>query len=232
MKSSKKLSEIQNELHSSIKTGTNSAAICNIVCEKPPVGIRERLSIYQTAYQLRMVESLRDDFSSVSDHLGDAFDALALKFLSENPSKYQNLAEVSQHFPDFIKVHANEMFIFALRDWMEIQSTIAAEPRESELANADDIIKGISFSLRKHPATQVVDKGDSSFLSYRHKDDIEFLNIKAPASELLKFLTVGKSQQEVLLWAQQNKLSEQTLGEYLTKWIQLNIIYCERTTEI
>lgn len=61
------------------------------------------LAIYHHAYRARLLEALRGDYPAVHGWLGDAqFDALALAYLSAQPSQHYSLRWLGAQLADFI----------------------------------------------------------------------------------------------------------------------------------
>jgi hypothetical protein len=130
MKKTKSLYEIQSLLQDSIQKQTVPADLAEIILEKPPISTQLRLNIYQDAYQIRLVESLREDFESVESALTHIdFDTIAIQFIHSTPSEYQNLAEYSEKFPLFIQKQYPELAITAHLEWLEVLATHAADPK-------------------------------------------------------------------------------------------------------
>jgi hypothetical protein len=67
-----------------------------------PLSSKERFDIYETAYWVRMHDSLKEDFPKICENLGDGFYENVIDFLNQYPSRYSGLGEVSLNFPAFI----------------------------------------------------------------------------------------------------------------------------------
>lgn len=66
------------------------------------------LEVYQTSYQVRLVDSLKETYSAVSHCLGEAtFRKLALEFLKKNPSQFYSLSHYGVGFGRFLRDHDN-----------------------------------------------------------------------------------------------------------------------------
>lgn len=62
------------------------------------------LSIYQTAYKIRLLESLSADFSLTQKILGKkSFQKIILKYIYNSPSQFSDLLDYSNHLPQFVK---------------------------------------------------------------------------------------------------------------------------------
>ena len=63
----------------------------------------ERLSIYGNAYYSRLVECMREEFPAVTHALGEeTFDAFAVAYLQNYPSRSYTLTQLGKNFPNFL----------------------------------------------------------------------------------------------------------------------------------
>ena len=64
----------------------------------------ERLQIYGNAYYARLIECLQDEFPASRNALGDeTFDAFALAYLQDCPSRSYTLSKLGTEFPRFLR---------------------------------------------------------------------------------------------------------------------------------
>jgi hypothetical protein len=64
----------------------------------------ERLQIYGNAYYARLIECLQDEFPALRHALGDeTFDAFALAYLQDCPSRSYTLSKLGTDFPHFLR---------------------------------------------------------------------------------------------------------------------------------
>jgi len=229
MKKLENLADIQNEFQDSIKNRTRSLALANIIIERAPVSVEERMSVYQDAYLIRMTESLRDDFTEFEMNLGSVeFDKLAHEFIRLTPSKHRNLAEYSQHFPVYLKRISHPLYEVAVKEWMLILSSHAPDPELDICASSTDIQNGVSFLVKKHPASIIKKNEVKSYLAYRPLDEVKFMEITNSEFDLLSFLHVGKSIEEITAEIANLNIRELELGEKISHWVTNQIIYCEK----
>lgn len=83
---------------------------------------KSRMQVYQTAYRIRLVESLAEDFPNVVEAAGeDYFERLAIRYLERYPSTYWTVAEVGKHFARYLNQNAKlKCFARAARkDWLD-----------------------------------------------------------------------------------------------------------------
>ncbi len=68
----------------------------------------QALDVYQTGYQVRLVDSLRETYSAVAHCVGgESFKSLALEFIEKNPSRFYNLSHYGEGFGKFLRAHDN-----------------------------------------------------------------------------------------------------------------------------
>jgi hypothetical protein len=101
------LSELQSDFARAIASdeGMNARELAALpIAPCRGISIRQRLTIYRTAYVLRALESLEEDFPQTSAVLGDeAFAALVRRYMKSNPSRSWTLADLGSGLPGFLK---------------------------------------------------------------------------------------------------------------------------------
>lgn len=225
MSNIKSLSKLQELIQSTVRCKLISNDLNHHIVEKPPISIQERINIYQEAYQVRLLESLRDDFSRVEEALGDhEFENVATIFIDKYPSKVQNLAEYSKNFPDFIKIYKPYVYLEAITDWLEILSINAEIPLNQ--ISQEDVQAGHPFKIKSIPSTLTEQVDDKHIVVFRYNDETKLLNLSQVLFNFLKFLETERSLEEVSQYAQENKITDKVLSELMTEWIQNKIIYC------
>jgi hypothetical protein len=200
-----------------------------IILEKAPLSIQERMEIYQNAYRIRLIESLSDDFENVESALGtEEFEKFAWEFIKHSPSKERNLAEYSQYFPEFLKAKSESLYELAIQDWMALQTLHAPQVDECSKAEIDEIEKGVPFVVKKYPASIIENKNEKFYLSYYFLDQVEFISLTQEEYQFLTFLENGKSLSEISEKVESNEFPEKFLTEKLANWMKNEIIYCEK----
>lgn len=85
------------------------------------ISVEQRLHIYCNAYQVRLLENLKDAFEKTWAYLGDAeFEAAASAFINEHPPLQRNLRWYGEDFPEWLAsrhVSESEIAELALIDW-------------------------------------------------------------------------------------------------------------------
>lgn len=81
----------------------------------------ERLSIYSTAYRLRLQEALAANFPMLCVHLGkDAFDLLALEYLDAHPSRHVSVRAFGSNLTEWLRTQRGDepwLADFARLEW-------------------------------------------------------------------------------------------------------------------
>lgn len=226
MTKSKTLSDLQALIQESVQLRTAPPELLGVILEKPPISIRERLTIYQDAYQIRLLESLRDDFARVEYALGDEdFEKLTLNFIRQNSSHTRNLAEYGEYFPDFIKLHKNDAYALAVTDWLEVLSSHASNP-EKQLSSAE-IQLGQTFKVQTMPSTLARQIGETRVAVYRSNGAVNQLELTLPLFDLLIFLETERAMDELTYFSQKSHINDEQLAETIQEWIGSHIIYCK-----
>jgi hypothetical protein len=227
----KSLVELQIAFQKAVRDRNASAELIRLVREQPPLSTRERLHVYQEAYEVRLKESLRDDFGRVRAQLSfEQFEGLISSFISAHPSTSRNLAEYSEGFVDFVRKNASSLFLEALKDWMEIASENAGAPDQ---LTHEQIQSGTPFRVKAHPASlyKSTEPGNG-ILAYRHSEQTHFVVLDERKARLLDYLTRERSLDEIAEFTHTSNpgLSDEQLMATITEWIQNQIIYCLEAT--
>lgn len=222
----KNLSDLQLLIQKSVQSRTLPHELMDLVLEKPPISISDRISIYQDAYQIRLLESLRDDFSRVESAIGeDQFEKLALDFIRDNPSLVRNLAEYSENFPAFVKIHHEDAFVLATMNWLEVLSSHAPNP-ETQLSH-EEIQSGRAFKIQARPSTIARQVENSRITIYRHNDETYALDLTSPMFELLQFLGSSRTVDELSQFAHQLNIEDDLIAKTIHEWISKSVVYCQ-----
>lgn len=227
MKKFVSLAETQRLIQKTVRNKSISEELLALIVEKPPISIHERLNIYQNAYFIRLSESLRDDFSRVEDQIDtEEFNKIIIEYIMQNPSKTSNLAEYSKAFPDFIKSKKIEAYAFAQKDWMEILSRQAAEPNSN--LSWEEIKSGKAFTVKVHPATNIIAIEEGGILSYRKSEEIFFQEVNYEKRMLLEFLRKNRTLDSLAKFSDELGVEQDLLMSTIFEWIKDGIIFCER----
>lgn len=100
------LAELQGWMHAAITAADEPPAGAEaraVVRETAGLAASERLALYHRGYRLRLVDCLRAGYPSLRFALGDPlFDAFALDYLGEHPSRAYSLAALGAGFPEHL----------------------------------------------------------------------------------------------------------------------------------
>ncbi|MBU2972310.1 DNA-binding domain-containing protein [Pseudoalteromonas sp. C2R02] len=96
------LADIQNQFMHLLQNKPNE--LIDIIAEQGQLSSSERLSIYQSAYKIRLTQVIEQDHEQLGKYLGDElFDLMVLGYLKAYPSTNNSLREFSQNLPEFLK---------------------------------------------------------------------------------------------------------------------------------
>ncbi len=106
-----------------------------------------RVGVYAEMYWLRMLDTLRADFSRVVKAVGDeAFEVLVAKYIKEHPSKHFSLGRLGHAFSEFLRSEEPSVADIAALEWAESQAFVAADGPVAE-ASALAVINEETFAL-------------------------------------------------------------------------------------
>lgn len=224
---SKSLSELQNLFYQSVVSPKNADQINSQILEKAPLSNKERLQIYQDAYQIRILHSLREDFSRVEEACGEnVFEELILNFVTSTPSTVKNLAEHSEMFVNYIQTKQPQYLKFAKIDWAEILSDHAIQPADS-LTGAE-ISEEVYFTVKIHPASQLIQVENENILIFRSLEQIQTKYISDPEAQLFQFLSLERTQNQIIEFIKASNSDANNLANTISEWIATQIIYCKK----
>ena len=93
------LADQQRALQGAIVSGRDACTLLRSLPEREPL-----LRVYQHAYTARLVGALRDNFGVLPQVMGDeAFDALALAYVAEHPSRHASIRWFGDKLPEFMR---------------------------------------------------------------------------------------------------------------------------------
>jgi hypothetical protein len=76
----------------------------SLVTEQAPLSARARLSIYGSAYRIRLHQALETDHEMTAWYLGDEqFREMAETFIQGHPSTYRSLRDFGENLPEFLR---------------------------------------------------------------------------------------------------------------------------------
>ncbi len=114
-----------------------------ILTAGPRLSAFERLEIYHSAYRLRLVECLADDYPALRHALGAAFDGLCREYISAHPSTNPNLIHFGKHLSSFCKARREPWAAFAADlaqlEWALTEVIHAAESSVLDLVTLQEI---------------------------------------------------------------------------------------------
>lgn len=101
------LSELQHSLFKSILNDEDSTDSLSWIADKGTLSASQRASIYRSAYNIRLYETLTNDFPKLFKYLGDAqFHKLAQYYIIQQPSQHPSLRYFGDGLPGFLKANS------------------------------------------------------------------------------------------------------------------------------
>ncbi|HTM63426.1 MAG TPA: DNA-binding domain-containing protein [Gammaproteobacteria bacterium] len=99
------LQKLQEDFQQFLFTGNNSFPLN--VLNTADISAEARLDIYRFAYKSRLIDALASNYPVLSSYLGDeAFQALAIDYISDNPSQNKSVRWFGNQLSDFLQTHA------------------------------------------------------------------------------------------------------------------------------
>lgn len=219
---------IQNSLVAS-DTDQELKRVSPILKEKPPISIKERMGIYKNAYKIRMLESLRDDFSRVENHLGsEQFNFWALRYADEYRSKYSNLAEFGQFFSDFLRTVSEDLYELASLDWIEILANTSKRYDLKRAITTEELGQGRAFKFIRNPTLYAFKGRNAMTVAYCVLEDVLIVNVGAFDFEILETLKSPTTFEELSKYFEVSKWQETEILNGIEKLIKDQMIFCER----
>jgi hypothetical protein len=230
MKNLNDLREIQRSIQSAVRSQLEVQKISDILLEKPPISIFQRLKIYQDGYEARLEESLNDDFERVQAKLNspDQFEKVIQDFIHQCPSTVRNIAEYSEDFPAFLKNQYPDLFESALCDWFSLVAAKIPDVPLSAILRAEEIQEGVPFQLRVYLSTLPFRSDDKYYITVKSNKDVGIQEVSLEEYELVRFLSKSQSIDDFVEKAQSLKIEDATIAKKINEWIRQQVIYCER----
>lgn len=220
--STAQLLAIQTSIQNSIVKNEGNGT--SLIKAKPPLSVNKRMEIYSEAYRIRLVESLRDDFERFIEKVGkNEFEELAFSFIRECPSHYQNLAEYSGEFINYLALKS-KLKKDAIYDWLEIQTQNVFDMDEVLLL---DDLKNISpdkLWVKLKLNTKYFTNEQYKILSYQIQGRVCFLDMNKDEIKLIGFLETSRSIDQISKFCEENFISDSFVSEWILNWMEKNII--------
>ncbi len=181
----------------------------NWIKATPNFSLSDRMEVYRYAYRARMLESLTEDFLQVQLHLGkDRFSNLAHLFISDVPSTYASLAEVSREFPKFLRerLPAGKEYVFDLArlEWACIVAETLVFDSSLDLESLSRISEDERNKVRLalHPGASLIESGWSISSLLKTGDTIprryRTRLLISPSSDSFEVSRVSRLEREIL----------------------------------
>lgn len=225
-----KLSELQRSFARAIKNPDSAKGFLGLVRDDCHTSPSVRLEVYQSAYRIRMVESLRDDFARLEGEVGEAeFRELAEQYLGEQPSRYASLAEFSQGFPEFVRGRSPAHFGLAARDWIEILASLAAPIPPARVLSAEEIQGGAQYRIVRNPTLHPHVEAEGVVVAFRTGRGIATREFSPFEHRILSLFTEAQTADGVAELLSRNKLDENSVLPLIAEWVGAEILHCVRS---
>ncbi len=213
------------------------------VRQQPTLSTARRIGIYHYAYSARIGDSLVEDFSGVASWLGEASLRQCVRpYLELYPSLYHSLAEVSRHFPEFLRKHPPSgapEFIAELAEWewhqiltvnTDARPLPETRPNESlESQNFSQVRLALNPSLTlfesRWPVDTLMEKMSlpvaprlTRLAAWCTEDDYHELRIQSTEWNLLLLLNKHTNVSDFLAQAQGLSISTDRFSRLFTLW--------------
>jgi hypothetical protein len=215
----------------------------------PPVPFERRIRIYHYGFAARIGESLKEDFPVLHKWLGDeSFDSLVRPYLEEYPSCYQVLAEVSQHFPDFLQGILQPGDPKFLPDLARVEWALCCAATTDETGPLDllplsvlpdypadqiQLVLNPSLDLffSEWPVDKLLQKQPSIVFRqtvrlaiYRSHEGVRIDRLRARQWELLQLIRSGASVESVLRWLGSEGTQPASLQKWFATWTERRLL--------
>lgn len=178
----------------------------------------DRVNIYANMYFFRILDSLKEDFPSIVEALGDdGFHDLIVHYLQAYPPTHYSLRYAGQHFAEFIE--DEKLSNLARFEWAQLEAFDAADAAPLTAADLQRIPadQWPALVLKLHPSVQLVDHDHQLVwrqgldVVHRVADDVEW-----------RLMTQIRSGHEFAVLCE--NAAPETILNYLQTWISQGLL--------
>jgi len=202
-----------------------SKTLCQPAAQFEAVKPKKRFAVYQNAYEIRLTESLKEDFPECQKQLGEErFSNLLRHYVQTNPSSYWSLAQLSEDFYQHISRLHPELRELAHFEWQLILTQLSAyeQPFDFSKLACLDTQQQESFFIRLIKSAHFAHKNNSTWLLFRNQESIQELKLKASEAAVLKEIGLGTTLGKISLLF--SKLDEFQVSNCFASWTSLGIL--------
>ena len=196
------------------------------ILESEKCSAADRLRIYSTAYYLRILETMKQNYSTLLDKMGEAeFATLVGDYILAHPPSHYSLNYVDQFFVEFIE--DPELSDIALFEKIELECFFSKDTESLSLSDLEAIPQEewMGLELRLIPSCGLVEfqrEEDKHLLFFRPELDVEYRSIDETQAELLEQLQA--SPRFDLLCEKAAEIAGpdeavRLVGKYLMTWV-------------
>jgi hypothetical protein len=230
MKKPERLYQIQCHFQALVVDPANAQGKAHHFAEGPLLTVTERLQIYQKSFELRLQDSLAEDFSLVRQQIGsEEFVALVKSFIRRVPSSHRNLAEYSADFVHFVAQHRQDCLRAVVREWLEIID--GQEFDSGAPLTLAELQQGRNFTVGRSHNHLVLKTNSTNLLAFRLHGEFQMVELSSRALKLLEFLTLARTLDELSEFSMEQRLVQSEVQELMAEWVNNKIIYFQRGVE-
>lgn len=241
MKAPTSLLELQCKIQSAVRE-KNKQSFCAeataLIKKQPPLAPIQRLSIYQDAFLIRMVDTLAMDFVRLKETLDkedeSLFEKMVEQFIIEKPSCFSSIAEIGQNFSLFLRQHSENWYDLASLDWIEFLS-FYTEDDSIRTLTADKVAAGIPFALCLKTSTFFFQSTNKDFLKSKYyvssKADNNTLYVEEITEQdylCLQELKEPKNLEQFYTILESSKINLSEAQTKLSNWFTKGLLRCDQ----
>ncbi|PHQ80937.1 MAG: hypothetical protein COB66_03600 [Coxiella sp. (in: Bacteria)] len=201
------LKETQQAISGFVREQTDASHLVVAPDNMPAVG---RLQVYRSAYYLRLIEALEDDYPRLAERMGRReFGGLVHDYLEVFPSNSYSLRDLGRHMPVFMSKHGDypsELVALAEFEWAMVEVLFVADEslltREALSLLAPEQWLTISFNLIQGQVVLVLTKSlalcidedadiSVALLVWRKHNEAYYQALNAFDAQLLRCFSAG-----------------------------------------
>lgn len=188
----------------------------------------QRIEIYRTSYELRLIESLLEDFSELQSTMsGDDLRALALKFVRDHPSQSPTLYGYSAQFVQWLITQNSPWAELANREWAGLCVRQRVETAFLELSQEQILARLPEIQVQRNHASETVYQlsTQETALIWKRAGDVFEIELSHDEARLLNLIQTNPiGLIELTEQAEQIGLSPHVIQVALTEWTSEKII--------
>lgn len=206
MMSASNLQQVQDHFKDYVQQD-HTAILAHIVDDTGISAVR-RLSVYQNAYALRLIEALQATFPVLAALLGQAdFEVLARRYIVQHPSHTTSLRWFGEHMPEFLAAESDLKKYFVEMAHLEWAMAHAFDSSDDPVVSELDVANlpaeaWPELCLKFHSSVSLLEQHWNTTPLYQHSQ--QSFETTLPAEQLSESLYC-------LIWRQTTRVHYRTL---------------------